>query len=131
MLEARSRLLCGVVADPGAGWEAAGRIRRRRRPVRRLRGCDRKGAHQCKKRTTERKPAGKRPAKAPRTPPKGGPPSGKATPPTSSRFPDEDGATGPNGLVRREGGNKKGDVCEYISKGEKCPFVSYSFRHEA
>ena len=47
------------------------------------------------------------------------------------RYPDEEGAMGPNKLPRKVGGNPQGDPCRYIKAGRACPFRTCSFSHAA
>ena len=61
------------------------------------------------------------------------PPRQQATPPKtgggSEKYPDEDGALGPNGLPRKKGGNPAGRKCDRLSNGGACPFKYCSFSH--
>ena len=47
------------------------------------------------------------------------------------KYPDEEGAMGPNKLPRKTGGNPLGDQCKYIKEGRACPFRTCSFSHAA
>ena len=47
------------------------------------------------------------------------------------KYPDEEGAMGPNKLPRKTGGNPLGDQCKYIKEGRTCPFRTCSFSHAA
>ena len=47
------------------------------------------------------------------------------------KYPDEEGAMGPNKLPRKVGGNPQGDPCRYIKAGRACPFRTCSFSHAA
>mmetsp|Transcript_20281 Transcript_20281/g.46487 ORF Transcript_20281/g.46487 Transcript_20281/m.46487 type:complete len:137 (+) Transcript_20281:209-619(+) len=47
----------------------------------------------------------------------------------TSKWADEEGALGPNGLAhRKKGGNPAGASCERLAKGE-CPFKTCSYSH--
>ena len=45
------------------------------------------------------------------------------------KFPDKEGAKGPNGLPRRKGGNPNGAVCKGFLAGD-CPFATCSYSHK-
>ena len=47
------------------------------------------------------------------------------------KYPDEEGAMGPNKLPRKVGGNPLGDQCRNIKAGRACPFRTCSFSHAA
>jgi hypothetical protein len=80
----------------------------------------------------------KRGGEAPSTPVKtkkakaaaGTPPGKKATSEKKGgRFPDTEGADGPNSLPRMKGGNPAGSPCKDLAEG-KCPFKTCSFSHK-
>ena len=52
-------------------------------------------------------------------------------PKAGGKYPDEEGAMGPNKLPRKVGGNPQGDPCRYIKAGRACPFRTCSFSHAA
>lgn len=53
----------------------------------------------------------------------------KATPKSGVKWPDEDGAIGPNSLPRMKGGNPAGDRCKACDRPGGCPFKFCSFAH--
>ena len=55
-------------------------------------------------------------------------PTGKE-PKGGGKYPDEEGAMGPNRLPRKVGGNPLGDQCRYLKEGRACPFQTCSFSH--
>jgi len=59
------------------------------------------------------------------------PPRQQPTPtkPGSDKYPDEEGAAGPNGLPRKKGGNPSGRKCDRLANGGTCPFKFCSFSH--
>ncbi|KAL1515108.1 hypothetical protein AB1Y20_004171 [Prymnesium parvum] len=68
-----------------------------------------------------------KPKRAAPTPEKA--PKAKAhKPEKASKWQDEEGALGPNGLARKKGGNPGGAKCERLAKGE-CPFKTCSYSH--
>ena len=48
---------------------------------------------------------------------------------TGAKYPDEEGALGPNGLSRKKGGNSSGSACKGHAEGS-CRFTFCSFSHE-
>ncbi|KAL1500140.1 hypothetical protein AB1Y20_012811 [Prymnesium parvum] len=66
----------------------------------------------------------KRAATTPEKTPKAKSPKTEKT----SKWVDEEGALGPNGLARKKGGNPGGSKCERLAKGE-CPFKTCSYSH--
>ena len=46
------------------------------------------------------------------------------------KFPDTEGALGPNGLARMAGGNPAGGPCTRFAKDGKCSFKFCSYSHE-
>jgi hypothetical protein len=58
-----------------------------------------------------------------------------ATPPSKKdkkggRFPDTEGAEGPNSLPRMKGGHPAGSPCKDLADDGKCPFKTCSFSHK-
>ncbi|KAL1511769.1 hypothetical protein AB1Y20_005055 [Prymnesium parvum] len=77
-------------------------------------------------------PAGSKKTKrgsASSTPDKAQRKAGKAERATPTKWPDEEGALGPNGLPRKKGGNPAGASCERRAKGA-CQFKTCSYSHE-
>lgn len=85
-------------------------------------------------------PRSPKPAKGPKasgaaSPSKGKRPAGAASPAATAakaakapKYPDDDGAIGPNGLARMAGGNPAGEKCSRFAKGA-CTFKFCSYSH--